>query len=443
MAERMRMMDKALFIKIMNSEMKLATGCTEPGAVALATALASAKLEEEVTSIKVLASGNIIKNAMAAGIPGTTFTGMDYAAALGAVGGNPEKQLRVIDGLSEEAKEKARQLVTSGKVLVDMAPVTERLYIDATVYGGSKNARVVISGDHTNVVLIEVNGVSVYSKEVENGFNNLEETVTPEQIIATLNVDVIYRFCQELDLEKDDLAIIRQSIALNSAVSQEGLTKDYGLKVGKTIDDDCNTGIITDDIVLTAMKHAAAAVDVRMAGADMAVVSNSGSGNQGITATVPVVAVAEKLGIGADRLIRAVTLSNLIAIYIKAKLGRLSALCGATVAATGAACGVTYLLGGDLTQVKNTIQNMIGNVTGMLCDGAKADCALKVSTCTNAAIQASRMALKGLRVAATDGIVAEDVEATINNFAELGSKGSAALDEMILQMMLDKKKGDL
>lgn len=435
-------MDKALVIKIMNSEMKLATGCTEPGAVALAAALASSKLEEEVTSIKVLASSNILKNAMAAGIPGTTFTGMDYAAALGAVGGNPEKQLQVIDHLSEAAKERARQLVESGQVHIEKALVLEKLYIDVTVYGATKNARVVIANDHTNVTLIQVNGETIYTKDAQNSFANVEETVSPEQITATLNVEAIYRFCQELDPEKDDLAIIKQSIALNSAMSREGLTKDYGLKVGKTIDDDCNKGIITDDIALTAMKHTAAAVDVRMAGADMAVVSNSGSGNQGITATVPVVAVAEKLGISMDRLIRAVTLSNLIAIYIKAKLGRLSALCGATVAATGAACGITYLLGGDLTQVKYTIQNMIGNVTGMLCDGAKADCALKVSTCTNAAIQASRMALKGLRVAATDGIVAEDVEATINNFAELGNKGSAALDEMILQMMLNKKKSN-
>ncbi|HEY8462676.1 MAG TPA: L-serine ammonia-lyase, iron-sulfur-dependent, subunit alpha [Bacillota bacterium] len=436
-------MDKALIIKIMNSEMKLATGCTEPGAVALAAALASAKLAEEVTSIKVLASSNIIKNAMAAGIPGTTFTGMDYAAALGAVGGKPEKQLQVIDHLSEAVKERARQLVESGQVHIDNARVPEKLYIDVTVYGATKNARVVISGDHTNVTLIQVNGETIYTKDVQNSCDNVETTVPPEQITATLNVETIYRFCQELDLVKDDLTIIKQSIALNSAASQEGLTKDYGLKVGKIINDDCNRGIINDDIALTAMKHAAAAVDVRMAGADMAVVSNSGSGNQGITATVPVVAVAEKLGISMDRLIRAVTLSNLIAIYIKAKLGRLSALCGATVAATGAACGITYLLGGDLTQVKYTIQNMIGNVTGMLCDGAKADCALKVSTCTNAAIQASRMALKGLRVAATDGIVAEDVETTINNFAELGNKGSAVLDEMILQMMLDKKKSVL
>ncbi|HPT87350.1 MAG TPA: L-serine ammonia-lyase, iron-sulfur-dependent, subunit alpha [Bacillota bacterium] len=433
-------MDKVKIIKIMNSEMKLATGCTEPGAVALAAALASSKLGEEVTCIKVLASSNIIKNAMAAGIPGTAFAGMDYAAALGAVGGHPERQLQVIAQVSGEAKEKARQLVESGKVQIENARVPEKLYIDITVYGSAKNARVVIANDHMNVTLIQVNGETIFSKDAQHSAENVEEIVPPEEIIATLNVETIYRFCQELDPENDDLTIIKQSIALNSAASQEGLTKDYGLKVGKTIAEDCNKGIITDDIAFTAMKHTAAAVDVRMAGADMPVVSNSGSGNQGITATVPVVAVAEKLGIGMERLIRAVTLSNLIVIYIKAKLGRLSALCGATVAATGAACGITYLLGGDLTQVKYAIQNMIGDVTGMLCDGAKADCALKVSTCTNAAIQAARMALKGLRVAATDGIVAEDVEASINNFAELGNKGSAVLDEMILQMMLDKQK---
>lgn len=428
-------MEKQRVIDILNSEMKLATGCTEPAAIALTAAYAAVHLGgERAERIEVAASGNMIKNAMAAGIPGSSFTGIEYAAAIGAVAGDPEKELRVIEGASQDDWRAAQALVAEKKVSVRVADTDEKLYIDVSVFGPSARARAVISGAHTNVALIEENGAAVYRAE-QTGENR---GVTQEEIRSLLSVSGIFDFVNGLDPEHDPLDIIRQSISVNTAISEEGLKNDYGLRIGKLLRAERGEGILGDGLMAEAMSVTTAGADARMAGAPFAVVSNSGSGNQGITATMPVVAVAKQIDAGEDRTIRAVTLSNLIVIYIKSKFGRLSALCGATVAGTGAACGITYLLGGDRRAVEFAIQNMIGNVTGMLCDGAKADCALKICTCTGAAVQAALMALRGVRVQKTDGIVEEDVEKSIDNFAALGNRGSSAMDPLVLDMMLHK-----
>ena len=233
---------------------------------------------------------------------------------------------------------------------------------------------------------------------------------------------------------------IRLSIDVNSAISDEGMNHPYGLCIGRGILDDMQKGYRGDSLTTYAMQLASAGADARMAGADAPVVSNSGSGNQGIACTMPVVAVAKKLGVSDEQMMRAVTLSNLMGIYIKSQFGRLSAFCGATVAGIGSSCGIAYLLGGGLPEVENCVFNMIGNVTGMLCDGAKADCALKIATCTNAAMQSALMAMRGIRVLSTDGIVENDVEKTISNFATLGNEGSVTLDQIVLDMMLKKQK---
>ena len=430
-------MDKQKIIDILNSEMELATGCTEPAAIALTAATAAKHLGgEPVENIAVCASGNMIKNAMAAGIPGTPYTGIEYAAAIGAVGGDPEKGLQVIDCVEPKAYEAAEKLVAEKKVTVKVANVTEKLYVDITLKGKTMVSRAVISGSHTNVVLIQENGKTVYQASASG---QDQSGISLEEISRTLSVKKIFEFINEINTVADPLDIIKKSISINSAISEEGLKNDYGLKIGKTIRAELGEGFVSNDMVTNVMSATTAGADARMAGAPFTVVSNSGSGNQGITATMPVVTVAKWIKAGDDKMIRAVTLSNLIAIYIKSKFGRLSALCGATVAGTGAACGVTYLLGGDLKAIEYAIQNMIGNVTGMLCDGAKADCALKICTCTNAAMQAAFMALKGLRVQKTDGIVDEDVEKSIDNFTDLGNKGSIAMDSLVLSMMLNKK----
>lgn len=437
-------MDKTMFFRILDSEMELATGCTEPGAIALTGAYAGrelAKLGDSICRMEVKASTNIIKNAMAAGIPGTKYTGIPYAAVIGACAAKPEKLLEVINGVSQDVYQAAEVLVESGKVKVDLAKVPQKLYIDITVYGAAHTARAVIADLHTNLVLLEADGAEVFRAEAGAGAESAGAAVAPEQIAAFLTIRKIYDFCdKELDPAKDPIDIIREAVRVNSNICDEGLKKEYGLAIGHNLERNCREGVMTRDMTMNSMIITTAGADARMAGAPFSVVANSGSGNQGITTTMPVVALARWRDIPEEKMLRAVTLSNLVAIRIKSKFGRLSAMCGASVAGTGAACGITYLLGGGYDEICHAIQNMVGDVTGMLCDGAKADCALKISSCTNAAFQAAFMAMRGVRVQSTDGIVETDVEKTIDNFATLGNQGSGPMDAAILQMMLNKEK---
>ncbi|MFA7119398.1 MAG: L-serine ammonia-lyase, iron-sulfur-dependent, subunit alpha [Sphaerochaetaceae bacterium] len=436
-------MDKQVVFSILNSEMELATGCTEPAAIALAAADAGIRIRnlgEEVLSLAVSASVNIIKNAMAAGIPGTSYTGIEYASALGATGGNPDDKLLVLDKINPKSYQKAEALVKSGNVKLSVSKAAEVLYIDIVAKSEHHVSHSTISQSHTNIVLREFDGIPLSLGKETNQKQGVV-AVTPEMISQNLSIARIFHFIdEEMHFPEDRIPIIGKSIKINSAISMEGMKNPYGLETGRTLEQVCKDGFKTMDMSTQAIVDTTAGVDARMAGAPYPVVTNSGSGNQGITATMPVVSVAKWLKIPEEKMFRAVTLSNLMAIYIKSHFGRLSALCGATVASIGAACGITYLFGGGLTEINNTIQNMIGNLTGMVCDGAKADCAFKVSSCVNAAIQSSIMAMKGIRVKDTDGIVEDDAEKTLRNFTDLGVKGSAKLDEIILQMLLDKNK---
>ena len=469
-----------MFIRILNSEMELATGCTEPGAVALTAAEAGQALRkagvDKAEEITVNASINIIKNAMSAGIPGTDYEGMDYAAAIGALGGDPVYLLEVMNHVPRETVEAAAALVKAGKVKVNVAQVPQKLYIEVIAKGGGHTGRAIVRDLHTNVVLVEQDGTATLDKQdADTAASGDSDVVTPEQIASFLTVRSIWDYCtKELDPMNDPIDIIRSAVRVNSVISDEGLSKEYGLAIGRNLDLNCRKGLMTRDLTTNSMIAAAAGADARMAGAPVSVVANSGanigrvllttygndvsnrakakaaagsdarmngcelpviinsgSGNQGITATMPVVAAARWLDIDEPTMLRAVTLSNLIAIRIKSKFGRLSNLCGATVAGTGAACGITYLLGGGYHEICCAIQNMVGNVTGMVCDGAKADCALKISTCVNAACQAAAMGTRGVRVQSTDGIVEENVERTLDNFAILSTHGTS--DSVILE----------
>lgn len=435
-------MDKTMFYRILNSEMELATGCTEPGAIALTGAHAGAALNkagDAIQRLEVKASTNIIKNAMAAGIPGTSYTGIPYAAAIGAVAAAPERLLEVINGVSDDVYKAAEVLVETGKVSMELAKVPQKLYIDITAYGANHTARAVIADLHTNLILLEVDGKELFKAD-GSAAGGEGDAVTPEEIAAFLTVRKIFDFCdKELDPMNDPIDIIRSAVKVNGEICERGMEKDYGLAIGPNLERNCRAGVMTRDMVMNSMIITTAGADARMAGAPFSVVANSGSGNQGITTTMPVVSLARWKDIPEDKMLRAVTLSNLIAIRIKSKFGRLSAMCGASVAGTGAACGITYLLGGGYDEICRAIHNMIGDVTGMLCDGAKADCSLKISTCVNAAFQAAFMALRGVRVEKTDGIVEQDVEHTIDNFATLGNQGSGPMDAAILEMMLNKK----
>ena len=437
-------MDKTMFYRILNSEMELATGCTEPGAIALTGAYAGAelaKLGEAVRRMEVKASTNIIKNAMAAGIPGTSYTGMAYAAAIGAAAAAPERKLEVINGVADDVYKAAEVLVETGKVSVELAKVPQKLYIEVTAWGETHTAHAVIADLHTNLVLLEADGKELFKADPNAPADTGRDVVTPEEIAAFLTVRKIYDFCdKELDPMNDPIDIVRSAVSVNTAICEKGLEKDYGLAIGPNLERNCRAGVMTRDMVTNSMIITTAGADARMAGAPFSVVANSGSGNPGITCTMPVVSLAKWKDVPEDKMLRAVTLSHLIAIRIKSKFGRLSALCGATVAGTASACGITYLLGGGYDEICRTVHNMIGNVAGMLCDGAKADCALKISTCVNAGFQAAFMAMRGVRVQSTDGIVEENVENTIDNFAKLGNQGSGPMDAAMLEMMLNKKE---
>lgn len=421
-------------IEILNENMVLATGCTEPGAIALTAAAAADTLGEKVESMEVIASGNIIKNAYSAGIPGTDLVGIEYAAALGAVVAAPAKRLEVINGITEAQLRTAVAMVQEKKVQLSLAKVPEKLYIEILAQGNVHSSRAIIANIHTNIVLLEKDGQILLDKRTPAAEGGAKDT----SVMDELSIAKIYEFATTVDVETLD--IIKQSVEVNSAIAAEGMRNPYGLQIGRTMEQEIKAGIRSDDMINYAMMIAAAAADARMAGADYSVVSNSGSGNQGIASSMPAVAAADKLGKSREEMLRAVTISSLVAIYIKAQFGRLSAFCGATVAATGTACAMTYLLGGGIREMEYAVFNMIGNVTGMCCDGAKPDCALKIATCTNAAMQAALMAMKGIRIQSNEGIVDEDVEKTIRNFCVLGNEGSIRLDQLMLEIMLNKTK---
>jgi L-cysteine desulfidase len=416
---------------ILEKELVIALGCTEPVAIALAAATAKSYSKGQIEEITLKASGNIIKNAKSVGIPGMNSSGLDFAAALGAAAGDPLKQMEVLDGLTFEDEQSALKLIKDGKVSSGQADTPKRLYIEVTLKTDQHTSRVVISDNHSNITLIEVDGKLVFAGGCENiGFQSDEEE------LVTLSIDEIVEWVQRVDISK--LSLVKKSIELNRVIGREGLSGDYGLKVGKTIKENVEKGILSDDIATAAMSLAAAGSDARMAGSTLPVMANTGSGNQGIAVTLPVVAVAEKLQVSEEEMIRAVALSHLITIHIKSKFGRLSALCGVTAAGMGASGAIVYLLGGHLQQIKAAIQNTIGNVSGMICDGAKAGCAMKVSTCSNVAVQSALLALNNQEIKSTDGFIHDDVEKSIESFCKLGNEGTRHTDELILKLMMEK-----
>ncbi|OAS16494.1 serine dehydratase subunit alpha family protein [Paenibacillus oryzisoli] len=424
-------MHKHPFIHLLQTELVVALGCTEPVAIALAAAKARSYVQGPIEQVTVHASAGIIKNALAVGIPGTNLTGIDFVAALGAIAGNADKQLEVLADIQPSDVAMAQDLVEKGLSVVHLADTTRKLYIEVIVNTAHSYAKVVITDNHTNITLIEVDG-----KVVETGGCANASFKSSKEEREELTVDGIIEFVNTVDLA--ELQLVKQSIELNRRAGLDGLANEYGLQVGKTIKENVQKGILSDDLISHAMALASAGSDGRMAGSSMPVMANSGSGNQGIAATNPVIAAAEKLGSSDEQLIRAVALSHLVTIHIKSKFGRLSALCGVTVSGTGASCGITHLLGGGSNEIKAAIQNMLGNVTGMMCDGAKGGCAMKVATCTSAAVQSALLASKGMTISSTNGFIEKDAEKTIDNFCRIGNEATSDIDKLVLEMMLNK-----
>jgi L-cysteine desulfidase len=437
-------------IDLIHREVKPALGCTEPIAVALAVAKAVEIITENCPAacpdgwrreadfkLDVAVSANILKNGMGVGIPGTGMIGLHVAAALGAVCGDSSLGLEVLKNLTEDDVARARDLVSSKAVNISVADTEHLLYVKATVaLGGTSasaevdpHAYAVIEDNHDRIVETSfADRILMSSESAAAGSDSDNKDLG-------LTVKEIYEYALRADYK--DIEFILEDRTLNLALAREGLEKDYGLKVGKAIREN-QQEVFGDDLLSFAMGMTAAASDARMAGSTLPAMSNSGSGNQGITCSMPVIAYAIKYGIDDERLARALILSNLVAIHIKSYLGRLSALCGCVVASTGSACGIVYLQGGGLKEVCAAIQNMAGNITGMVCDGAKVGCAMKVASGVSCAIQSAVLALRGTCIPATDGIIEEDVEKTIRNLGAIGSVGMKTTDRMILDIMLCK-----
>jgi L-cysteine desulfidase len=443
-------MDHKDIIALIRQEVKPALGCTEPIAVALAVAKAVEIIRENCPScqkdwrlkagfrLDVAVSGNILKNGMGVGIPGTGMVGLPVAAALGAVCGESARGLEVLKGLTPEAVERAKQLVADGSVHIQVADTEHLLYVKATVTVDGKtvasaevdpHAYAVIEDDHDRIVETSFADRILMSSE--------SAAAAKEQTGAAydLTVKAICDFAASAPFE--DIAFILEDRTLNLALAHEGLEGQYGLQVGRAIREN-QQEVFGDDFMSFAMGLTAAASDARMAGSTLPAMSNSGSGNQGITVSMPVIAYALKYKVADEPLARALILRNLVAIHIKHYLGKLSALCGCVVASTGSACGIVYLQGGGYKEVCAAIKNMAGNITGMVCDGAKVGCAMKVASGVSCAVQSAVLALRGTCIPSTDGIIEDDVEKTIRNIGTIGSAGMKATDRMILDIMLCK-----
>ncbi|MDR1755398.1 MAG: L-serine ammonia-lyase, iron-sulfur-dependent, subunit alpha [Culturomica sp.] len=418
-------------IAILQEEAIPALGCTEPVACGLVCARCREELGGIPEQIEVWVSGNIYKNGMGVGIPGTGMYGLPIAAAVGAVCGRSEYGLEVLKDVSAgDNLPKAKELEAKGAVRVYMKEeAPDKLYAEAVCSRGTDTVKAIIAYAHTNFLLVEKNGKIIFQKE--SGSSAKESHKRPE-----LSVERIWRFIHEIETEK--IAFVLNGAEMNKAISEEGLKSEYGLQIGKTLLENIEKGLLEDDLLNNALIRATAASDARMDGCEKPVMTNSGSGNQGITVYLPVIVAAERFGSSREQLIRALALSNLIAAHIHYYMGHLSALCGILIAATGSASAITYLMGGNYEQVVNTIKTMCSNLTGMMCDGAKQGCALKVYSGVSAAVQAAMLSMRGIKTH-NDGIVEENVEQTIRNIGIIGTAGMEQTDKTILHIMRNKK----
>ncbi len=417
-------------IEILKREAIPALGCTEPVACALACARCKEELGGVPESIDVYVSGNIYKNGMGVGIPGTGMVGLPIAAALGAVCGKTVYGLEVLKEVSVGNNlEVAKELVEQGMVKVHLKEdAPDKLYAEAVCRKGNGTVKTVIVHGHTNIVLVEKDGQTVFCKEEK-------PAVAEEGKCVELSLARIWEFVHQVDVK--DIEFLLEGAKMNETISDEGLKGKFGLQIGRTLKENIEKGVLADDLLNRVLIRATAASDARMDGCEKPVMTNSGSGNQGITVYLPVVVTAERFGCSQEQLVRALALSNLVAAHIHYYMGHLSALCGIVIASTGSAAAITYLMGGTYEQVVNTIKTMSSNLTGMMCDGAKQGCALKVYSGTSAAVQASLLSMQGVKTR-NDGIVEEDIEKTIRNIGVIASVGMEQTDKTILSVMCRK-----
>lgn len=423
---------KQSIIRLIHREVIPAIGCTEPIAVALACAKAAEVLGDRPERVEVYLSANILKNAMGVGIPGTGMVGLPIAIALGSLIGRSAYGLEVLKDLSPEGLAAGKAMVERKCISIALKEQVDKLYIEVVSHRGDEESRVVISHAHTHFSYIARNGEVLYNEE--SGASH-EELEADEEI--ALNFGLVYDFAMQMPLE--EIRFILETARVNEAAAKASMEAGcYGHTVSQTFAGEFGKRFLGDSVYTHMLAMTAAACDARMDGAMIPVMSNSGSGNQGLSATLPVVSFAKDMQSSEEQLIRALMLSHLMVIYIKQSLGRLSALCGCVVAATGASCGITYLMGGSRQQLTYAIKNMIGNITGMICDGAKPSCALKVSSGVSTAMLSALMAMEQKVVTPVEGIIDEDVDRSIANLTSIGSKGMEATDRLVLDIMTAK-----
>ena len=431
---------------ILKMEVAPALGCTEPVAIALGAAAARALLPDKtISSIEVSVDPNIYKNGLAVTIPGTEgLVGLETAAAVGALGGDPALKLEVLGPIDDEAVAQARELIKSGKVKIKLLPQRKGLYIKTRIRNGENTAESVIRDLHDNVVSLKINGQNfkdspLLSENVKKkGTKNLASL---EAWLKDLKLKDLLELVDSLD--RDDMNFLEEGVQYNLRLAENGLKHGQGLGVGKTLERLVRQGLIKKDMILAARMLTSAAADARMAGVKLPAMSSAGSGNHGLTAVLPIKAVEDYVECDPDTLLRAIGLSHIITAYVKAHTGRLSAVCGCSIAAgAGAAAGVAYLLAGDIQHIAGAIKNLTEDLAGVICDGAKGGCALKLATAAGTAVQSALFSLQGVNVMATDGIIGASPEKTMQNIGTLSTQGMIETDRTILKIMIEKQFSD-
>ncbi|MFQ1047380.1 L-cysteine desulfidase family protein [Avibacterium paragallinarum] len=430
MNENLRNFETAL-IDIVQQDVVPALGCTEPISLALASATAAHYLGLYPEKIVAKVSPNLMKNGLGVAVPGTGMVGLPIAAAVGALGGDASGGLEVLKKITPEQVEQAKQLLQQHKVKVSIKQTDQILYAESTIYAGEDWVRVVIQGQHTNIILIEKNGDVLFKAEESQA-----QQIDPYAMFNQLKAKDIFDFATQIELEK--IKFIHQAEKLNAALSAEGLRNDYGLHIGRTLQKHIGDGLMSDDLLSRIMINTTAASDARMGGATLPAMSNSGSGNQGITATMPVVVVADHIQADEEKRIRALFLSHLMAIFIHSKLPKLSALCAVTTAAMGSCAGISYLLTNKFDTAAMAISSMIGDISGMICDGAANSCAMKVSTSVTSAYKSVLMAMNQTGVTGNEGIVDHCVDQSIDNLCAIACKSMQHTDVQIIEIMASK-----
>ena len=430
--EKMDEITKKQILCLIHQEVIPAIGCTEPIAVALAAARAAELLGEKPDKITVLLSANILKNAMGVGIPGTGMVGLPIAIALGTLIGKSAYELEVLRDVTPEALEAGKAMIVAGQIQIGLKEQVDKLYIEVVCQAKGHEATAIIAREHTHFVYEAKDGQVLLDERA-----SLKTGKEAEDEELKLSFDLVYEFAMTTPI--DEIRFILDTAKLNEHAAKESVKGTFGHEVGKTISGPYGHKYLGDSPYTHMLMLTAAACDARMDGAMIPVMSNSGSGNQGIAATLPVVSFAQDIHASEEQLIRALMLSHLMVIYVKQSLGRLSALCGCVVAATGASCGITWLMGGSKTQITYAIKNMIGNITGMICDGAKPSCAMKVASGVSTAMLSAMMAMENKVVTSVEGIIDEDVDQSIYNLTSIGSKGMETTDKVVLDIMTHKK----